>query len=73
MLAVVGDRIQTIRVRQKGARTRVDATNLVAARGFTDLLGQSEFNAGCTEDLVAPSYLSMHNPLAIRWLVGGVP
>ena len=44
-VAVVGDEIAAIgRVADANARLKVDATNLVVAPGFIDLLGQSEFN-----------------------------
>jgi dihydroorotase/N-acyl-D-amino-acid deacylase len=44
-VGIVRDRIQTIGdLKSVQARTRVDATNLVVAPGFIDLLGQSEFN-----------------------------
>src|SRR5581483_3069759 len=44
-VGVVGDRIAAIgRLRGAGAATTIDATNLVVAPGFIDLLGQSEFN-----------------------------
>jgi dihydroorotase/N-acyl-D-amino-acid deacylase len=43
-VCVVGDRISTLRPREAGAaRRRVDATGLVVAPGFIDMLGQSEY------------------------------
>ncbi|MCU1384796.1 MAG: dan 1 [Acidobacteria bacterium] len=44
-VGIVGDRITAIgSLGDATAATRVDATNLVVAPGFIDLLGQSEFN-----------------------------
>ena len=44
-VAVTGDRITAIGdLRARQARTRIDATGLVVAPGFIDMLGQSEFN-----------------------------
>jgi dihydroorotase/N-acyl-D-amino-acid deacylase len=44
-LGIAGDRIQAIGdLRDRAARARIDATNLVVAPGFIDMLGQSEFN-----------------------------
>src|SRR3954464_793036 len=44
-VGIVGDRITAIgALGDATAATRVDATNLVIAPGFIDLLGQSEFN-----------------------------
>jgi dihydroorotase/N-acyl-D-amino-acid deacylase len=44
-IGIVGDRITAIgALGDSTAATRVDATNLVVAPGFIDLLGQSEFN-----------------------------
>src|SRR3954467_12517983 len=44
-LAIAGDRIAAIgMIADRGGATVVDATNLVVAPGFIDLLGQSEFN-----------------------------
>ena len=44
-LGVRGDRIAAIgNLKAAVAKTRIDATGLVVARGFIDLLGQSEFN-----------------------------
>ena len=44
-VAIAGDRIAAIGdLSQATARTRVDATGLVVAPGFIDMLGQSEFN-----------------------------
>ena len=44
-IGIVGDRITAIgALGDATAATRVDATNLVVAPGFIDLLGQSEFN-----------------------------
>ena len=44
-LGVVGDRITAVGdLRNRQARTRIDATGLVVAPGFIDMLGQSEFN-----------------------------
>lgn len=44
-LGVTGDRIVAIgNLAQATARTRIDATGLVVAPGFIDMLGQSEFN-----------------------------
>ena len=44
-LGIVGDRITAIgRLAGETAHTRIDATNLVVAPGFIDMLGQSEFN-----------------------------
>ena len=44
-IGIVGDRIVAIgRLAGRDAKTRVDASNLVVAPGFIDMLGQSEFN-----------------------------
>jgi N-acyl-D-amino-acid deacylase len=44
-IGIVGDRIAALgSLRGATARTTVDATNLIVAPGFIDLLGQSEFN-----------------------------
>src|SRR5258708_572992 len=44
-VGILGDRITAIgALGDATASTRVDATNLVVAPGFIDLLGQSEFN-----------------------------
>jgi dihydroorotase/N-acyl-D-amino-acid deacylase len=44
-IGIRGDRIAAIGdLRSAAARTRIDAAGLVAAPGFIDLLGQSEFN-----------------------------
>ncbi len=44
-VGVVGDRIAAIGdLRDASAKARIDATDLVVAPGFIDLLGQSEFN-----------------------------
>src|SRR5436190_15339383 len=44
-VGIVGDRITAIgALGDAAAGVRVDATNLVVAPGFIDLLGQSEFN-----------------------------
>ena len=44
-VGITGDRITAIgALGESTAATRVDATNLVVAPGFIDLLGQSEFN-----------------------------
>src|SRR5471030_2996301 len=44
-VGIVGDRISAIgALGDATATTRVDATNLIVAPGFIDLLGQSEFN-----------------------------
>jgi N-acyl-D-amino-acid deacylase len=44
-LGVVGDRITAVGdLRNRQARTRIDAAGLVVAPGFIDMLGQSEFN-----------------------------
>lgn len=44
-VGIVGDRITAIgRLADETARTRIDASNLVVAPGFIDMLGQSEFN-----------------------------
>src|SRR5687768_3338578 len=44
-IGIVGDRIVAIgRLDGRDAKTRVDASNLVVAPGFIDMLGQSEFN-----------------------------
>src|SRR5207245_6624195 len=44
-VGIVGDRITAISfLTNAAAATRIDATNLVVAPGFIDLLGQSEFN-----------------------------
>lgn len=45
-VGIVGDRIAAIgRLDGRAATTRIDATGLVVAPGFIDMLGQSEFNA----------------------------
>jgi N-acyl-D-amino-acid deacylase len=44
-VAIAGDRIAAVgAVEDAGASPSIDATNLVVAPGFIDLLGQSEFN-----------------------------
>src|SRR5438128_3910504 len=44
-VGIVGDRIAAVgRLTGAGAAATIDATNLVVAPGFIDLLGQSEFN-----------------------------
>jgi N-acyl-D-amino-acid deacylase len=44
-IGIVGDRIRSIgELGSATARTRIDATGLVVAPGFIDLLGQSEFH-----------------------------
>src|SRR5262249_45632780 len=44
-IGIAGDTIAAIgSLTDQSAATRIDATNLVAAPGFIDLLGQSEFN-----------------------------
>jgi N-acyl-D-amino-acid deacylase len=44
-VGIVGDRIAAIgQLAGREARTRIDASNLVVAPGFIDMLGQSEFN-----------------------------
>ena len=44
-IGIVGDRIVAIgQLAGRDAKTRVDASNLVVAPGFVDMLGQSEFN-----------------------------
>ena len=44
-IGIVGDRIQAMgNLTSAAAGTRIDATGLVVAPGFIDLLGQSEFN-----------------------------
>ncbi len=44
-LGITGDRITAIgQLAGRKAATRIDATNLVVAPGFIDMLGQSEFN-----------------------------
>jgi dihydroorotase/N-acyl-D-amino-acid deacylase len=44
-VGIIGDRIAAIgRLSDREARTRIDASNLVVAPGFIDMLGQSEFN-----------------------------
>src|SRR5258708_7312739 len=44
-IAIAGDRIAAIgALGDAAAATRIDATDLVVAPGFIDLLGQSEFN-----------------------------
>jgi len=43
-VCVAGDRISTVRARETAsARRRIDATGLVVAPGFIDMLGQSEY------------------------------
>jgi dihydroorotase/N-acyl-D-amino-acid deacylase len=43
-IGLTGDRIRAIgQLSQRGARTRIDASNLVVSPGFIDMLGQSEF------------------------------
>src|SRR5438477_9597079 len=44
-VAIAGDRIAAVgAIGDRGRATTIDATNLVIAPGFIDLLGQSEFN-----------------------------
>lgn len=44
-VGIIGDRIAAIgQLAGRTATTRIDATNLVVAPGFIDMLGQSEFN-----------------------------
>ncbi len=44
-VGITGDRITAIgKLADREAKTRIDATNLVVAPGFIDMLGQSEFN-----------------------------
>ena len=44
-VGISGDRIAAIgRLADREATTRIDATNLIVAPGFIDMLGQSEFN-----------------------------
>jgi N-acyl-D-amino-acid deacylase len=44
-VGITGDRITAIgQLANREARTRIDASNLVVAPGFIDMLGQSEFN-----------------------------
>ena len=44
-VAIAGDRIAAIgNLKDRAARQRIDASGLVVAPGFIDLLGQSEFN-----------------------------
>ena len=44
-VGITGDRITAIgQLAGREARTRIDASNLVVAPGFIDMLGQSEFN-----------------------------
>lgn len=44
-IGIIGDRIAAIgRLADRNAATRIDASNLVVAPGFIDMLGQSEFN-----------------------------
>src|SRR5438067_594299 len=44
-VGIVGDRIAAVgRLTGAGAAATIDATNLIVAPGFIDLLGQSEFN-----------------------------
>ena len=44
-VGIIGDRIAAIgQLAGREARTRIDASNLVVAPGFIDMLGQSEFN-----------------------------
>jgi dihydroorotase/N-acyl-D-amino-acid deacylase len=44
-VGIIGDRIAGIgQLADREARTRIDASNLVVAPGFIDMLGQSEFN-----------------------------
>ena len=44
-IGIVGDRITAIgKLGDQSAATRIDASNLVVAPGFIDMLGQSEFN-----------------------------
>src|SRR5436190_22225861 len=44
-VAIAGDRIAAVgAVRDTGGAATIDASNLVVAPGFIDLLGQSEFN-----------------------------
>jgi dihydroorotase/N-acyl-D-amino-acid deacylase len=44
-LGITGDRITAIgQLANRDAKTKIDASNLVVAPGFIDMLGQSEFN-----------------------------
>src|SRR5689334_17919954 len=44
-VGIIGDRIAAIgQLSGREAKTRVDASNLVVAPGFIDMLGQSEFS-----------------------------
>ena len=44
-VGITGDHITAIgQLAGRGAKTRIDATNLVVSPGFIDMLGQSEFN-----------------------------
>ena len=44
-VGIIGDRVAAIgHLAGREARTRIDASNLVVAPGFIDMLGQSEFN-----------------------------
>ncbi len=44
-IGIVGDRITAIgKLADQSAATKIDASNLVVAPGFIDMLGQSEFN-----------------------------
>src|SRR5438046_10581211 len=44
-VGISGDRIAAIGwLKDAGAAVRIDATNLVVAPGFNDMLGQSDFN-----------------------------
>lgn len=44
-VGIIGDRIAAIgQLSGREAKTRIDASNLVVAPGFIDMLGQSEFN-----------------------------
>src|SRR5687767_15969889 len=44
-VGITGDRIVAIgQLAGREAKTRIDASNLVVAPGFIDMLGQSEFN-----------------------------
>lgn len=44
-VGIVGDRIAAVgRLAGESATTRIDASNMVVAPGFIDMLGQSEFN-----------------------------
>jgi N-acyl-D-amino-acid deacylase len=44
-IGIIGDRIAAIgQLAGREAKTRIDASNLVVAPGFIDMLGQSEFN-----------------------------